>query len=81
MHLFHHFKRNLSFTHNIKTTGLFISKIIEKAVLSQLMKQFYKIDSFINSNSDYKPHSSTETLLTKITSNILHNMDKQNLTL
>ena len=77
MHLLHHFKINLSLTHNIQTTGQFISKIIEKAALSQLMKQFYKIDSFINSNSGYKSHSNIETILTKITFDILHNMDNE----
>ena len=40
-----------------------------------------KIYSFINNNSAYKSNSSTEKLLTKITSDILNNMDKQKLTL
>ena len=41
------------------------------------MPQFNRIELFSLYNSAYKTNFSTETLLTKITSNILCSMDKQ----
>ena len=59
----------------------FLSKVIEKAALLSFNEQFNQSNSFLYFNSAYKPDFSTETLLTKITSDILINMDNKKLTL
>ena len=55
----------------------FISKLIEKAALKFLVPQFNRIESFSLYNSAYKTNFSIETLLKKMTSNILCSIDKQ----
>ena len=59
----------------------FISKIIEKAALTFYTPQLNSLASFKDYNSAYKENFSTETLLTKINTDILNNMDSKNLTL
>ena len=55
----------------------FISKIIEKAVLKQLIPHLNSTNNFANNNSAYKPGYSTETILLKIHSDIINNIDQQ----
>ena len=59
----------------------YISKLVEKAGLSQYVTYLKKIDRFSSLNSAYKEKHSTETLLTKIHSDIINNMDSQKVTL
>ena len=59
----------------------FLSKIVEKAGLSQYVDHLDSIDMFMSNNSAYKKHHSTETLLVKINSDIMNNMDQQTVTM
>ena len=59
----------------------FLSKILEKAALQKLTTHFSLLDQFATSNSAYKAYYSTETLLTKISSDILTNMENKKTTL
>ena len=59
----------------------FISKIVEKAALSQYIDHLEAMSMFSPQNSAYKKNHSTETLLVKINSDIMNNMDCQNVTL
>ena len=63
--------------YRLVTNLSFIYKLIKKAALKFLVPQFNRIESFSFYNSAYKTNYSTETLLTKMTSNILCSMDKQ----
>ena len=59
----------------------FLSKIVEKAGLSQYVDDLDSIDMFTSNNSAYKKHHSTETLLVKINSDIMNNVDQQTVTM
>ena len=59
----------------------FVSKIVEKAGLVQYVNHLESIDMYSKHNSAYKKHHSTETLLVKIQSDIMNNMDCQKVTL
>ena len=59
----------------------FLSKVIEKAGLNQYVDHVECINKFSTQNSAYKKHHSTETLLLKIHSDLMNNMDKQKVTL
>ena len=59
----------------------FVSKVIEKAALSQYTTYAESIGMVSSNNSAYKKKNSTETLLIKIHSDILNNMDQQKVTL
>ena len=73
---------DLNFKNYRPVTNLsFTSKIIEKAALITYIKQFNKLPSFHDCNSAYRQNFSTETLLTKINTDIIENMDNKNLTM
>ena len=59
----------------------FLSKILEKTALKSYIPHLETNDSFSQRNSAYKKHHSTETLITKIHSNIMSSIDKDKLTL
>ena len=59
----------------------FLSKVLEKAALHFLTPQLNKDKSFSSYNSAYKANFSTETLLTKVLSDIFSCMDKQQIVL
>ena len=59
----------------------FLSKLTEKAGLSQYVDHLCEIGKFSTNNSAYKDNHSTETLLLKIHSDIINNMDAQRVTL
>lgn len=59
----------------------FVSKIVEKAGLLQYVDHLESIDKFSAQNSAYKKYHSTETLLVKIHSDIMNNMDCQRITM
>ena len=59
----------------------YLSKIVEKAGLEQYVKHLESINMFGSQNSAYKRGHSTETLLVKIHSDIVNNMDHQKVTL
>ena len=58
-----------------------LSKIIEKAAISQYIPYLKETNKFSINNSAYKQNHSTETLLTKIHSDIIQNMDNQKITI
>ena len=55
----------------------FVSKIIEKAGLAQYVDHLDNIGMSTSDNSAYKCHHSTETLLVKIFSDIVNNIDNK----
>ena len=59
----------------------FVSKIVEKAGLQQYVTHLDSENMFSTKNSAYKKHHSTETLLLKINSDIMNNMDSQKVTM
>ena len=59
----------------------FTSKLVEKAALNQLIPHLESTKVYAVNNSAYKKYHSTDTLLTKIHSNIINNIDNQKLTL
>ena len=59
----------------------FLSKVIEKAGLNQYVDHVECINKFSTKNSAYKKHHSTDTLLIKIHSDLINNMDNQNVIL
>ena len=59
----------------------FLSKLVEKCALKTLYPHLENSKLFSKFNSAYRKHHSTETLLTKIHSDIMMNMDRQELTL
>jgi hypothetical protein len=59
----------------------FVSKIVEKAGLVQYVDHLESINMYSTQNSAYKKQHSTETLLVKIHSDIMNNMDNQQITL
>ena len=59
----------------------FLSKLTEKAGLNQYVDHLCEIGKFSRNNSAYKDNHSTETLLLKIHSDIINNMDAQRVTL
>ena len=59
----------------------FLSKCIEKAGLNKYVDHVECINKFSTQNSAYKKHHSTETLLIKIHSDLMNNMDNQKVTL
>ena len=77
-------KQNLDHTHeNFRPVSnlTFLSKILEKTALKSYIPHLETNDSFSQRNSAYKKHHSTETLITKIHSNIMSSIDKDKLTL
>ena len=56
----------------------FISKILEKAALKTITEHLYSTGHFATLNSAYKRNYSTETLITKLNSDILSSIDNQN---
>ena len=58
-----------------------LSKIFEKAAISQYIPHLKETNKFSINNSAYKQNHSTETLLTKIHSDIIQNMDNQKITI
>ena len=63
------------------TNTPFIAKILEKAVLNQLVPYLQTTNRYANNNSAYTENMSTETLLSKIHSDIMNSFDNQSLTL
>ena len=59
----------------------FLSKIIEKAVLTQCIPFLQSTEKFAQNNSAYKKYHSTETLLTKISSDIVTNISNKQITM
>ena len=59
----------------------FISKIVEKAVVDQLLRHCEENALLPDCQSAYRRFSSTETALLKVQNDILLNMDKQEVTL
>ena len=59
----------------------FIGKILEKIVFEQLNDHLSNESTFYCHQSAYKTHHSTETALTKLTSDICTAMDKKNITI
>ena len=59
----------------------YISKLTEKAALESLIPYLKSTNKFATNNSGYQHFHSTETLITKISSDILSNMDKQEVTI
>ena len=59
----------------------FLSKVIEKAALTQFIPHLECTQKFALKNSAYKTGNSTETLLCKINSDIMKNMDSQKITI
>ena len=59
----------------------FLSKLIEKVALSQFIPHLNYTQKFALKNSAYKAGNSTETLLCKINSDIMKNMDSQKITI
>ena len=59
----------------------FISKIIEKVVLQQLVDYLNHSNLLCTSQSAYRPHHSTETLLLKNANDILFGLDKRHVSL
>ena len=59
----------------------FASKLIEKAALKQIMPYLERSNLYAKYNSAYRKFHSTETLLLKINSDILNNMDRQRVTI
>ena len=60
---------------------LFLSKIIERAALVQSIKHMDFIKAHIPNQSGYKPKHSCETLLLRVTNDILLNMDNSKCTI
>ena len=58
----------------------FISKILEKVALLSYLPHFNFSQNFSLFNSAYKKYHSTETLLAKIHSDIMMNMERQEIT-
>ena len=58
----------------------FISKIVEKAVVDQLLRHCEENTLLPDCQSGYRRFSSTETALLKVQNDILLNMDKQEVT-
>ena len=59
----------------------FISKIVEKVVLQQLVDYLNHKNLFCTSQSEYRHHHSTETLLLKTANDILLGLDKRHVSL
>ena len=59
----------------------FLSKVIEKAAIFQYVPYLKETNKFSMNNSAYKQNHSTETLLAKIHSDIIQNMDNQKITI
>ena len=59
----------------------FLSKLIEKVALSQFIPHLNHTQKFALKNSAYKSGNSTETLLCKINSDIMINMENQKITI
>ena len=59
----------------------FISKVLEKVIISQTVPHLNSTNKFSVNNSAYKQFFSTETLLSKINSDIMCNLENQKLTL
>ena len=55
----------------------FISKIVEKVVLQQLVDYLNHNNLLCTSQSKYRPHHSTETILLKAANDILLGLDKR----
>ena len=59
----------------------FVSKIVEKSALPQYVQHLQGLGLYTTENSAYKQYHSTETLLAKVHSDIMNNMDKQKVTI
>ena len=59
----------------------YISKLIEKSVLSQMTPHLNNFETFYKNNSAYKQYHSTETQLLKIYNDLTINMSNQQVTL
>ena len=59
----------------------FVSKIVEKSALPQYVQHLEELGLYSTENSAYKQYHSTETLLAKVHSDIMNNMDKQKVTI
>ena len=59
----------------------YLSKLIEKVVLSQCMPHFITSNQYSKNNSAYMKNNSTETLLAKVHSDVIENTDKKMITL
>ena len=59
----------------------FVSKVTERAGLSQYVDHLKSINMYTSKNSAYKEQHSTETLLVKVHSDIINNMDNRQVTL
>lgn len=59
---------------------LFVAKIVEKAVINQLMEYCTIMHLLPDNQSSYRKHHSTEKALVKVDNDVLASMDKQEIT-
>lgn len=59
---------------------LFVAKIVEKAVINQLMEYCTIKHLLLDNHSSYRKHHSKEKALVKVHNDVLASMDKQEIT-